>query len=172
MSEQKKDGIVQEQARSKPKIEQIIPEYLDGETRRSLEELAAFCRANGIKCPWSATNRWALKYNKQTVGMIYIGARPCLGGGKSYEKNTWFTTIYMVEEVIRREDLAEVIYHNILPCVQGQKSCGKPKIVTVLGRDFQDVCTAAGSIYENPDAEALDCIKKILVYRVTAAKQG
>lgn len=162
MSEQQKETLVQLQVKTKPKIEEIIPEYLDGEVKQSLIELLEFCGVNGIKYPWSATNRWKLKLKGETIGMIYIGKNPCLPGGENFEKNIWYTAIYMKEKFVREKNLTEVIYKNVLPCVRGEKTCKKSDTVTIFGKEFKGACKDSGRRFMNPDAETLDCIKKWL----------
>ena len=166
MSEQQKNSIVKEQQKTKPKIDEIIPIYLDGESKQSLIELLEFCRVNEIKAKWSATNRWKFVYKKSGVGMIYIGARPCLPNGRDYKKNQWFITVNIAEDFVIRENLTEVIHKNVLLCVRGQKNCLKREISTVLGKEYINACNAAGSMYANPNAESLECIKRILKFRI------
>jgi hypothetical protein len=168
MSEIIKESIVQVQAKSKPKIGEIIPEYLEGKVKQSLEELLEFCRINGIKYPWSATNIWKLQLKVKTVGMIYVGKYPCQG--KNVTKGSWYAHINtepLVDEFIIKENLTEVIHRNVIPCVHGVKSCGAGKTMTIFGKEFHGV---HGVLFKNPDAESLDCIKKLLEYRKESEK--
>ena len=162
MSELKKETIIQEQARTKPKIEEIILEYLNGESRYSLEKFLEFCRAYKIKYPWSATNIWKLAFKGKTVGMIYIGKYPCQRD--NITKNWWCTHIPMFEEVVIKENLTKIIHRNVLPCAHGQKSCGSGNTTTIFGKEFHGV---HGVLFKNPDAETLDCIQKLLKYQIS-----
>jgi len=164
------ETLVQEQARTKPKVEDIIPLYLDGESRKSLVGFMEFCLSENIRCKWSATNRWKIVYKGESLGMLYIGSSPCMGAGKHYDKNIWYTHInsfpYLGEQVIDSEKLAEVIYRNVLPCQRGSKSCSKSDTVIIYGKAFEDVCPNSGSRFANPDAETMDYIKRSLEFRV------
>ena len=163
MSDFKKETIIQEQARIKPKIEEIIPEHLDGEVKQSLYELLEFCRTNRIRYPWSATNIWKLQLKGKTIGMIYIGKYPCQRG--NITKNFWYTHINIepiFNEFIIKENLTEIIHKNVIPCAHGQKSCNPGKSV-IFGKEFHG---AHGILYKNPDAESLDCMKKLLQFKV------
>ena len=157
---------MQEQARLKPKIEEMIPEYLDGEIRQSLFGFLEFCFANGIKIKWSATNRWKLAYKSTLVGMIYLAKCPCMPGGNKFEKNTWYIHVNMEEEVIRKENFTELIYKNVLPCVLDQKRCDKPYTVTVLGKEFKNACPVSGHRWTTPDVETLNCIQKMIEFKI------
>lgn len=95
MFEQKKENLVQKQKQAKPKIEEIIPEYFDGESNQTIVGFLEFCRVNEIKCKWSATNRWKLVFKSEGIGMIYIGKSPCLPGADNFEKNLWYIHIGM-----------------------------------------------------------------------------
>ena len=157
----KKETIIQVQAKTKPKIEEIIPEYLEGGAKQSLYELLEFCRTNLVKYPWSATNIWKLQLKGKTIGMIYIGKFPCQKA--DITKKIWYIHIPMFEEIIIKEHLTEVIHRNVLPCVHGQKSCGPGKTTTILGKEFNGV---HGVLFKNPDTETLDCIKKMIKFQL------
>jgi len=146
---------VQIQAKTKPKIEEIIPEYLDGENEQVLIEFLKFC-----KTKWSATNRWKLKLlNGIDAGMIYIGKSPCVPGGENFEKNVWYIHANMAEDYIKED----IVSKNILPCQKKDKACRET--VTILGKEYENICPASGRRFKNPDAETLDFIKKWLEHK-------
>ena len=164
MSEQTKESIVQQQAKARPKIEDIIPQYFDGEAKQSLTEFLEYCRANKITTPWSATNRWKIKLKSEGIGMIYIGKSPCLAGGENFEKNTWYIHVNMESEYAEKENLSELIHRNILPCQRGRKNCNDT--MRILGKEIEGACPESGRRFANPDAETLACIKKWLEFKV------
>jgi len=146
---------VQVQAKTKPKIEDIIPVYLDSETERSLTGFLKFC-----KTKWSATNRWKLRLvNGIDVGMIYIGKSPCVPGGENFEKNVWYIHANMEENYMKKD----IVSKNILPCQKKDKACRET--VTILGTEYKNICPASGRRFRNPDAETLDYIKSWLEYK-------
>ena len=175
MLEQNRETIVQIQAKTKPKIEEMIPEYLDGESKESMLKFLELCKVNGIKTPWSGTNRWALKLNKQTIGMIFIGKIPCQPGGEGFSKNVWYTCVYAAEKLIRREsakeglsgsekaDITHVIHRNLAKSVSNKKRCVPLKNITILGREFNEsdnLCSGCGGtdykiLFVNPDDKTL-----------------
>ena len=57
--------------------------------------LLEYCKLNGIKTPWSGTNRWQLKLKGKGMGGIFIGNPPFLPGGKNIKKNLWYLHINM-----------------------------------------------------------------------------
>ena len=171
MSALTKEPIVQEQAKTKPKIEVIIAEYLDGESRQSLTDLMGYCKANGIKNSWSGTNRWQLKLNETNIGTIYIGHMPRQTGGKDLKKNIWYISFNMlderfVEDVIEKDNLTDIIHKNVIRCIGCRKNCAPHYPVTILEKEFTGLCRFAGNLYANPNAETLCCIKKWLDYTV------
>ena len=150
MSEHEKESIVQKQQQTKPKIEEMIPEYLDGEAQQSMLKFLEICKANGVKTPWSATNRWVLKMNKQTIGMIYIGVKPCADVKKGIQKNVWYTCIYSAPNLIlsglnkegisgkEKEDITHVVHRNLAKCANDKKRCAPLKNTTILGKEFYE----------------------------------
>ena len=162
MPEEKKETLIQIQARTKPKIEEIIPEYLEGEVKQSLYELLDFCCINKIRYSWSATNIWKFQLKGKTIGMVYIGKYPCQKA--NITKNIWYTHINMDSlfyDFIVKENLTEVIHKNVLPCAHGS-NCNPGKSI-IFGKEFHGV---HGILYKNPDAISLDCIKKLLAFRI------
>jgi len=156
-------NLVQVQAKSRPKIEEIIPQYLDGDSKKSITELLEYCKANKITTPWSATNRWKIKRKGELIGMIYIGKCPCMPGGEGFEKNVWYIHISNMNEAAEKENMVEVVHRNITPCALERKVCDKPNTTTILGKEFKGMCPASGRRFANPDAELLDLIKRALI---------
>jgi len=175
-----KETIVQIQAKAKPKIEEMIAEYLDGESRQSIFNFLEICKANGVKTPWSATNRWVLKLNKNTIGMIYIGIKPCGDIKKGVQQNVWYTVVYGAPNLIHeelskeglsdkeKEDIAHVIHGNLARCAYHKKACSPLKPVTILGKEFtesDDLCGCGdginyGILFTNADDKTLYWINK------------
>jgi hypothetical protein len=182
MFEHENESIVQRQARTKPKIEEMITEYLDGEAEQSMLKFLEICKANGIKNPWSATNIWYLKLNKQTIGMIYIGRKPCADVKKGIQKNVWYTCVYSAPNIIHeglnkagiseqeKEDITYVIHRNLAKCVNDKKRCAPLKALTILGKEFTEsdnLCSSCGGtnysiLFVNPDDRTLYWINKAL----------
>ena len=168
MSEQKNETIVQMQAKIKPKIEDIVLEYLDGKVKQSLVEFLEFCHANEIKIKWSATNRWKLDYKKNGIGMLYIGKNPCRPGGEGFEKDLWYIAVHMGETFIKENNLTEVIHNNLFQYVK-KNTCYKTDALTILGKEFlKGTCKGNGKRFSNPDAEILNCVKKWLTFTINA----
>jgi hypothetical protein len=178
--EHKEESIVQKQKQAKPKVEEMISEYLDGESKESILKLLELCKINGIKIPWTGTNRWALKLNKQTIGMIFIGKIPCKPGGEDLKKKVWFTCVYAAEILLRSEsvkeeisesdkiDITHVIHRNLAKCASSKKRCAPIKNITILGKDFDEsdnLCSRCGGtdysiLFVNPDDKTLYWINK------------
>jgi len=144
-------SIVQIQAKAKPKIEEIICGYLDGEAKQSILKYLDICKANGVKTPWSATNRWVLKLKKQTIGMIYIGVHPCGDVNKGIRKNVWYTCVYnapgLIHKQLKKEDLTHIIHNNLAKCAYHKKRCAPLKNITILGKEFvasDNLCSDCG----------------------------
>lgn len=182
MSEQKIETIVQIQAKTKPKIEEMIPQYLEGEAKQSMINFLEICKANGVKTKWSATNRWSLRLDKQGIGMIYMGVKPCGDAKKGIQKNAWYTYINSASELIHREldkegisekekeNITHVVHRNLKTCANDKKRCAPLKNITILGKEFNEtdnLCSDCGKDYyqimfSNPDERTLYWLNKVL----------
>lgn len=182
MSEYIEQSIVQKQRQVKPKIEESIPVYLDGESKQSMLKFLEICKINGVKTPWSATNRWVLKLNKQTIGMIYMGIKPCSDIKKGIQKNTWYTCVNSASNIIfkelnkeaisekERDDITHVIHRNLAKCANDKKNCTPIKNITILGKEYNEsnnLCSKCGGtnysiLFVNPDDRTLYWINKVL----------
>ena len=56
----------------KLKIEDEIPHFLDGETKQSALDFAAYMRANRMPLSWQSTNSWKANHKAQNVCVIRL----------------------------------------------------------------------------------------------------
>ena len=175
MSEQKKETIVQVQAKTKPKIEDMIPEYLDGEAKQSMLKFLEVCKTHGVKTKWSATNRWKLVLNGENIGMIYMATKPCYDVNQGFLKNEWYTFTNNSSNLIfgalnkegisekEKEDIVYVIHRNLKTCANTKKRCVPLKSITIFGKEYNEsdnLCSDCGGtnfqiMFTNPDERTL-----------------
>lgn len=152
------------------RIENFIEKVLTGETQKSALEFTEFLRANGMllirgKGYWKDKLYWMVKYKDQYVCFILIN-----GSGTEEKFAPW--TIWSDDsnsdcfaDFPLNEHTKEIAWKNIDIC-GNCSGCDNPggSRKMIFGKEFNNVCRTAMR-FINPDAEVLDCVKKIVEIR-------
>jgi hypothetical protein len=158
MSEIKEDSVYQSQKRIKPKIEDIVQEYLNAKTKKDLIDFLCFLELNKIGVQWASTNSWNINYKSKRVGCIRM--RPGFWqfnyGGGGINDNGY-------ENFITTKKQKELVWKNIVYC-KSCSGCAPGHHVSIFGKEFDKVCLGKLG-FENPDGENLDCAKQIVLWR-------
>ena len=189
--ETKKLSLAQQQRITKPLIEDVIPEYLDGDMKKNALNFIAYLRANRMKPLWHGLNTW--KANDKGTGLYSIML--CEGDGEgwgyygrprpkilpSWVVSPWLVHMCEYEESILSEGLQNLIWDNVFYCVhspgQSGKGCSSNKgcagghDVTILGKEFKGLCRCRphASVLD-PDEAAIHGIKRLLELERKARK--
>ena len=67
--------IYQQQKMTKPQIEVVINEYLDGDEQTAALDFVAWLRTNGLPLKWSGLNAWTLNYKGKQRFAEYCSMR-------------------------------------------------------------------------------------------------
>jgi len=174
----------------RPKLEDLIPRYLDGEKLVIALDFVAYMRVN--KTP--PTHRPSLRYkcNYKGKNICTINLPREWTNGNPYVDNE-FAQEWMSQENITNnwivipqldhlseyanqidETMKNTIWDpkniyfcngcwNSNPNFPGpRESCGPRPVRTVLGKEFQNICGRGFFWFFNPDEAAIGCIKKLL----------
>ena len=161
------------QNKLRPKIEEIIPEYLTCDNRKRALEFIAFLRENKIKPTWAIQNGWKATYKGKVLYYIRLPRYAShfrnlkQSDGTSWE-NSWVFTPYLhnmsnYEDSVINENLREFVLsglHYCVPCAH--RLCPKEK--TIFGNKIQNLC--GGDLYGgmalwyvNPNETEIGAIK-------------
>ena len=159
MTTEERKALTQEQKTTKPKIDDVIENYLSGEPLKNLQDFIAYLREIKLSPRWASTNAWASKHKSQLVSTIRLQGSSAL----ELKENEW--VVHMLEkfghnyldEFISCEKFKEVVWNNIKPCNRCS-SCG-PRNKEYMGKKFDSIC---GLRIINPSGETLDYVKKIV----------
>lgn len=151
------------QKETTPQIEDAIRELLCGETKQHALDFIAYLQEiemSPIGTPEGIL--WTVSY-KGAEGVCHI-----LISGAAQYPGPW--TIWPDSEFgsapeygMADEHVKETAWNHIKIC-SNCGSCGPGKRKTILGREFDDVCNAAME-FTDPDAEALECVKSLMLFR-------
>jgi len=155
-------SVYQEQKATKPRIEDIINQSLNGDRKQAALDFVAYIKSLKMTPRWASANSWDVKYKGRGVCKIQAG-------GGTWLIRPSFNYIYddALFAFLADEKLQEPIWSNINRC----RGCGKnpqdcmKKSVTVMGKEFKGVCSCVLFQFHNPDAAAIDCAKKLVEYR-------
>ena len=146
------------------KIEDTINNVLGGETRKNALDFATFLEANEMTVAGAEVT-----HKGKTVCYMHIDGSEQVPGPWTI----WTEGDYSSEdESIPLDECTKAIAHahaNICGhFTSGGKACGcgsQPGTrKTIFGKEFDNVCNA-DMMFTDPDAETLECIKKLLLMR-------
>jgi len=139
MSKIKNETIVQEQAKVKPKIEDIIATNLDGDMKRIALDFIAYLRVNKLNPVKTSAYCWKVNYKGKRIFTININ------------KQSWFVLPYFdyindFEDFVLENGLQNVYWDNIYYCVAGRgcnpkKSCAGGTTTIFFGKEIKGICS-------------------------------
>ena len=157
---------------TKKRIENVISETLKGDAQRNALEFADYLRENGIELE-DSENYWEVKHKNKTLCFIWINGSDQLPGPwtvwSDQEQGSW--TFWDDESYKHKhknysvdENTKEVAWANVNFCTNCGGTCSPGKRKTILGKDFDNLCSSAMA-FTNPDSKTLDCVKKMITIR-------
>jgi hypothetical protein len=171
----KRELICKEQNKSKPAIEDVIPDYLCGDIKKNALDFCEYLRANKIKPVWAGANTWKAIYKNKPICYIRLFnddwnklPRAAMYGGHS-----WVVTLYIernmhrYEDVILKEGLQNFIWDNVHYCMLCRSPCHghtPPHRDTVaFGKEIKRICHGRELTWVfDPDEQAVNRIKRLL----------
>lgn len=184
MPEEKTVSLYQQQKATKPLIEDVIPEYLDDDMKKSALDFIAYLRANKMKPAWTLTNQWKAVYKGRNI------CRITLSPWNQHKKYKWVVTAYLehikdYEAIIINEELQNFVWDNVFYCVQKPKEsfpaeelrnyalrwpcniwgCAPGKNITICGKELTNICRNSNRQYfwfHDPDEATINCIIRLL----------
>ena len=150
----------------RPKIEDVIGDFLNGEALKNALDFVSYLRENKMSPQWSAANSWKVSYKAHNVLFIRFGSESQYYG---MEKGSWYIYAYIGQyEGSLPDDFKEIVWSNIKYC--NRCSHCKGERMMIFGKEFNNVCDSF--IVNNPDAKAIECIKMIIPMRRNAIEKG
>jgi len=158
------------QKKNKPKIEDVIPHYLDNKAAKAAIDFASYLQTNKTQLKWASENRWKAVYAKSTFCWVWLyqngwQVSPCL------------STINDYEDFIINEGWQDFILERLNPChtCNPTRSCINGRNINILKKNLNNACVQhiCGGIYlkyeygvypqyVNPDKMAIERIEKLL----------
>lgn len=163
MSIKTEKPLYQLQKKAKPKIEEIINTMLVGEKKQSVSDFVAYVKSFRMTPQWASANSWAVSYKNKRV--CYIKISDYVAGEGSWYIRPALGYNDALAEFCYKEHLENRMLDNVHFC----RACGKcapGKRVTFFGKELDNVCCPPIDFeFHDPDIHALDCAKKLVVFR-------
>lgn len=141
-------------------FEDSINNVLSGATLQNALSFAAYLRENDII---AGGKHGVVRYRDKDVCYIHMDGAEQLPGPWTI----WTEGDYSAEhkDVPLDEHMKEIAWAHVNFCTNCGGGCNPGTDKTILGRDFAGVCSAAMA-FNDPDAETLECVKKLLEMRI------
>jgi len=161
----KKESLAKQQAKTKPTTEEMIALHLTGNKAENALAFLAYCKEKKVSYPWSSTNRWNLKAKGKSIGWIDIG-----GERKGNAEGSWYMDVDLrelrqYESAIEKEGLAGFVEAHLKVCT-ACASCSPGVALTLFGKSFQSICYSIPLYIQNPDADTIVNIQKLINLRL------
>ena len=180
MTENKRLDLSKEQKKTKPMIEEVIPDVLNGNMRDIALDFCSYLRAKKMKPVWSVTNGWKSLLNGKVICYIRLAtddwntAKHLKG---KYGKYSWVVTLYInntskYEDEIKNSGLQNFIWDNVHECMLCRSPChGRPPgmDVVILDKKIKNICWGRPLTWVfDPDEAAIKSIKRLLELELQA----
>ena len=168
MPEQDKESSYQQQKKSKPLIEDVIPGHLNGGELKNALDFILYLRDNKVKPVWTLYNSWKAICNGDVLYYIRICDADHYRRSRPDNPPAWVITPYLnhldkYEDAVTEEGLQHILWDNVGYYCSSCRQCAPGKDVTVIGREIKSVCRNVPLIWAfDPDEATINGIKRLL----------
>ena len=148
-----------EEKKIKPKIEEAVSQYLDGDNLKNILDFVAWLRAGRMTPTFGSKSSGGINYTTRVCYIkIYVGEWYIWPAGK---KGAY------VNDFLDCEELKETVAASLAPCKPCGHRCnsGSGFVKTVCGREYEKICGCCPVRFRNPEAKTLKIIKKVIEAR-------
>jgi len=155
-------SLYKDQKAAKPKVEDVAGEFIDGDKLNNLLDFIGFLKDNKLTPRWQSYNSWSVRYKNKSVCYVNLNDREgCwMIRHSQFTRDNWFVGY---EKYITDDEVKEYILDNVNPPPCVDRDCWKRKNMTILGKQYDEVCTCWPLIVRNPDGKALESAKKFIL---------
>jgi len=162
--------LYQQQKTTKPKIEDVIPYYINGDMKKTALDFVKYLRVNKMSPSWNGANQWGTVSQGKNICYISLG-------NKSWRKSDyWIINLHLThiknyEISIMNEGLEKIVWDNIRYC--GHCSgCAPGKNIPISGKEFKGICRDFILFICDPDETMVNDIKKLLEFEKKARNKN
>ena len=150
-----------DQKKAKPKIEDVIVESVKEEHRKNALDFVEYIRMGKMTPAWASQNAWKVNYKGQVLCYIRTAGTAHY---HNLDDGSWHINFAVysdyVYDVDVSEDAIKLIWDKVKHCTNCY-NCAPANRLTINEKVFDKVCHQ-WHIIKNPDAETLECVKKLV----------
>jgi len=148
-----------EQKKTRPKAEEAVSKLLSGETQKNALDFISFMKDNKLSLGY-ASNSWKSTYKGKSVCYLLVHENEWTLRFSHFTREKWFVDYdcYIIEAKLK-----DFIVNNINPRNCPGRDCGASKSRTILGKNFDEVCTCWPLYLKNLSGEDIEYIKKYIL---------
>ena len=136
-------------------IEKTISEALKGDAQKNAMDFLVFLNANEML---AGGEHGAVSYKGENVCYLHIDGSDEAPGPWT----VWLDGDYSGEPENR---IIEIAQKNVNICANCGCDCNPGSRKSIFGKEFDNVCVGAAMAFNNPCAEILECIKKLIIIK-------
>ena len=150
----------------KPRIEDVIPAYLEGDAKTLALDFIAYMRENKLQPTWMSHNTWKASYKRRNICFIrlpknnmpydYWAVHPHIS-----RWNKFISNYDVFKDQIIDSGTRSIVWDNVNIC-RNCANCAPGWDMSILGREFTNVCHNIPAWYCDPGETEIDFIKMIL----------
>lgn len=154
------------------RIEDVINDVLKGDSKKNALDFIDYLRSIEIPIEEESENYWEIKFKDECICMMWISGSADLPGPwtiwSAQTPGTWATwgDCEYVDFPLDKH-IKEIAWKHVNVCGNcGADDCNNVGGLrkNVLGKEFYNLCNSTMA-FTDPDAEALDCAKKMVEIR-------
>ncbi|MDD4494825.1 MAG: hypothetical protein PHV32_10870 [Eubacteriales bacterium] len=150
----------------KPKIEEIAPDYLDGDVLDNLLDFVAWMRANKMTPTFANKSKEGIDYTSHVCYVkLFHGKWAIWISGKHRKHKSGF-----IDDFLACEELKDVVGASLARCGDCGHGC-PPYTVKVCGTKYDNVCACCTVRFNNPSTETLKIVKRVIENRNNTKKE-
>jgi len=146
---------------SEQQIEKTINDVLSGDVLKNALDFVEYLKANGMV---AGGEHGAVNYQGKPVCYMHLDDTTERPGPWTI----WTEGDYSSEhkDVPIDENMKKIAWANVNTCASCGCDCSPGKRKVIFGKEFDNVCGAVMAFYM-PNAETLECVKKLLEMRIS-----
>jgi len=152
-----------EQRKTKPKIEDILPLYLEGDSLENAMSFVAWLRKNKMSPGWRSPNSWCSSYKGKVVTYIKLGQEAYVDSDYDSWQIVFFNHYNEEFDDLLDKHIKEIIWSKIRFCsCCANYKCAPGVQAMILGEKLdKNICHYMSLRFNNPNIEELECAKKL-----------
>ena len=154
-----------EQRKTKPKIEDILPLYLNDDNLLHASDFIAFLRENKMNPGWRSPNSWCVSYKGKVLVYIKLSEAAYLNSEYDFLQIVFQNHFNDESKGLFIERFKEIAWSKVRYCnCCTDFKCAPGVQASILGKNLDNnICRHMSFLFNNPDAEEVECIKMLII---------